>query len=242
MKEDKSLPCLIPLLPFSITLNNLFAGYGRHSVLEDVSFTLSPKDFFAITGPNGGGKSTLVKLMCGLHHHTSGTMNISGLERYDIAYLPQHNTLDNYFPITVKDVVAMGLYHKMGPWKRYTKEDWDKVFECIETVGLLEFAHRQISTLSGGQFQRMLFARLMIQDAKVLFLDEPFSAIDDITSEKLIELLKSWNRSGKTIAVILHDVHMLSAHFENVIYVKKTLRYMKSADAFPLRPATGDRI
>ncbi len=219
-------------MSFSIEIKNVFAGYGRHSVLDDVSLTMRPGDFLAITGPNGGGKSTFIKLVCGLIQPTSGYVEKQGLAQHDVAYLPQHNTLDNYFPITVKDVVSMGLYHKVGPWRKYTSEDHQKIFECIEKVGLLDFADQQIATLSGGQFQRMLFARLMIQDAKVLFLDEPFSAIDDVTSELFIELLKDWNRQGKTIAVILHDVHMLSAHFDHVIYIKKHLKNMKISDAF----------
>lgn len=211
-------------LPHSITLKNIHAAYGHHIALEDVNLTIKPQDFVAIIGPNGGGKSTLIKLICSLLHPSAGEIHFEGLDIGDIAYLPQQNTLDHYFPITVRDVVAMGLYKSVGPFRKPNEGEQARVQACIEEVGLKGFEDRQIATLSGGQFQRMLFARLMAQDAKVLLLDEPFSAIDDATTEKLIHLLIKWNKAGKTVAIVLHDTHLIEAYFEKTFYVRRTVQ------------------
>ncbi len=204
-------------------MTHLSVSYAKHRALDDVSLSINEGDFIALMGPNGGGKSTLLKTLCGLVPKTSGNVTHS-LSPRDMAYLPQHKTLDHHFPIRVRDVVCMGLFLEMTFFKRLTCEQEENVFNAIERVGLKGFENTLIHHLSGGQFQRMLFARLMMQKAKLLLLDEPFAAIDRETTHMLLALLQEWNESAVTLLVVLHDLRLATHYFPKTLILSRKVK------------------
>lgn len=182
---------------------------GCGIVLEDISFSLQAGDLVAIVGPNGGGKSTLLKLLVGLLQPVRGSFSHS-LSPQEIGYLPQRSEFDPVFPLRVVDVVAMGLWARTGTLRRLSREDYRSLIKpALERVGLAGYETRGLHCLSGGQFQRLLFARLLVQDASFLLLDEPFSAIDSETMEDLLGLLKELQQQGKTIVVVSHHLELV---------------------------------
>lgn len=212
--------------PPPITLHNLTLGYERHPAVHHVSVGLSAGAMVAVVGPNGAGKSTLIKALAGLlqpmQGHVEGLMpparwwqpwRTQSSNRTRVAYLPQQAEMDRSFPIGVADMVAMGLWHEVGALGRLTPAQHQRVQDALAAVGLSGFGHRNLSTLSGGQFQRALFARLSLQDAPVLLLDEPFVGVDSRTVDDLMGLLLSWNRHGRTVVAVLHDMEMVQRHF-----------------------------
>ena len=151
----------------------------------------------------------------------SGHVDLSGLSARDIAYLPQAAEIDRSFPITVYDLVAMGLWRKTGLFGGIGKKDRDKIETALAAVGLTGFERRAIGTLSGGQMQRMLFARLLLQDARLVVLDEPFNAIDAKTSADLIDLVRRWHKEGRTILAALHDIDLVRANFPETLLLAR---------------------
>jgi zinc/manganese transport system ATP-binding protein len=208
----------------AVQLDNLTLGYERHPAVHHLSLTLAPGSLVGVVGPNGSGKSTLIKGLAGLLKPMEGRMR--GLEGQRVAYLPQQSEIDRSFPIRVADLVAMGLWHEIGALGGLTRHQRHRCEAALHQVGLSEFAHRTLETLSGGQFQRALFARLMLQDADLLLLDEPFAAVDTRTSEDLLAILSEWHRAGKTVLVVLHDQPQVMAH------CPETLLLARSAVAF----------
>lgn len=199
-----------------LRLQNITHNYGTKCALNNITLTLDAPNLVAIIGPNGGGKSTLLKLIAGILQVQQGTFT-SATPTHKIAYMPQQSTLDHNFPIRVQDVVAMGLYNKTGPFKKRTPADDARITDALTTVGLQDMEHRLINTLSGGQFQRMMFARTIVQDADLLLLDEPFAAIDSETKQKLMEIIQAWHVQGKTIIVVLHDIKLAADYFPHII-------------------------
>ena len=165
----------------SIRLNNLTLGYDRHPAVHHVDGDIVPGALLAICGPNGAGKSTLLKGITGHLKPLGGSVVLTDCRARDIAYLPQSSDIDKSFPIDVFDMVAMGLWPRSGLFGSIGKKDQGRIAEAIASVGLTGFEDRPIGTLSGGQMQRVLFARLMVQDARVILLDEPFTAVDSKT-------------------------------------------------------------
>jgi zinc/manganese transport system ATP-binding protein len=151
----------------------------------------------------------------------SGQVDLSGLSARDIAYLPQAAEIDRSFPISVYDLVAMGLWRKTGLFGGIGSKDRQKIEAAIAAVGLTGFERRAIGTLSGGQMQRMLFARLLLQDAKLVVLDEPFNAIDAKTSADLIDLVRRWHKEGRTILAALHDIDLVRANFPETLLLAR---------------------
>jgi zinc/manganese transport system ATP-binding protein len=194
-----------------IRLDNLTLGYDRHPAVHHVSARIAPGSLLALVGPNGAGKSTLIKALAGELRPISGS--VSGLTGQRSAWLPQHSALDPSFPIDVRRMVAMGLWHRVGALGRFTAEHLRLCDEALAAVGLTGFESRGLDTLSGGQLQRALFARLILQDAPVVLLDEPFAAVDNRTSTDLLALLHRWQDQGKTVIVVLHDLAQVRAHF-----------------------------
>lgn len=165
----------------------------------------------AVVGPNGAGKSTLIKALAGQLRPIGG--EVHGMAHQRVAWLPQQSSVDRSFPITVQELVLLGLWHAVGALGRYTAAHRQACHDALGAVGLHGFEHRSIGTLSGGQMQRALFARLMLQDAPVVLLDEPFAAVDQRTTHDLLALLHRWHAEGKTVVAVLHDLAQVRAHF-----------------------------
>lgn len=205
-----------------IKCEQLHVCYRNHVAIEYLDGSFAPGSMTAIVGPNGGGKSTLLKTINGFVRPVKGTVNLGGLSSNDVAYLPQQTNLDRSFPLTVSDVVAMGLCPKTGFFKGMGKSHRERVVQALESVGLETCANRPLHALSGGQFQRVLFARMSLQDASVILLDEPFAAIDAPTMDTLSELLQKWCSQGRTIVAVLHDLDIVRSFFPETLVLAKT--------------------
>ena len=218
----------------TIKVNHLSAHYLGTPALKNVNFEVSMGKLIGIIGPNGAGKSTLIKALLGLTKST-GEVTIGG-ERVSnlkskVAYMKQGSDYDLTFPILVKDVVMLGLYKTIGLFKWPNKNQRVLVDEALQKVEMKAFKNRQIAELSGGQWQRVLIARLLVQDAEVLFLDEPFTGIDVDSETKMMEILRELRDAGKTILMIYHDVDSAREYFDEVILINQTvLAYGKTAD------------
>ena len=175
----------------------------------------------AVMGPNGAGKSTLFKGIVGALKPLAGAIERDGLDARDIAYLPQVAEIDRSFPINVYDIVAMGLWRAKGAFGGIGGKDHHGIEAAIAAVGLTGFEQRAIGTLSGGQMQRMLFARLLLQDARVIVLDEPFTAIDAKTSADLLDLVRRWHREHRTVLAALHDIELVRANFSQALLLAR---------------------
>lgn len=205
----------------SINLRDLTLSYRRHPAVHHLSGTFEPGSFTAIVGPNGAGKSTLLKGIMGNLAVDHGEIRIEGIDRRDIAYLPQQAEIDRAFPMQVLDLVALGLWRRIGAFSRAGEEDLARASEALSTVGLQGFESRMIGTLSGGQLQRALFARMLLQDAKVLLLDEPFTAIDARTTADLLELVQRWYGEGRMILAVLHDLDIVRKSIPNTLLLAR---------------------
>ena len=210
-----------------ITIKNIGVSYAMQPhVLKDCNATIEGPTITGIIGPNGAGKSTLLKAILGLIQ-SSGEILIDGeptkkvLQK--IAYVEQKSQIDFTFPITIRECVALGRTVKKKPVQRLTKEDWEKVDAAIEEVGLTDLASRQIGALSGGQFQRVLLARCMVQEAQYIFLDEPFVGIDMLSEKVIMTIIRKWKEEGKTILMVNHDLSKVKEYFDQVILVKHAI-------------------
>ena len=208
-------------LPQPITLHDLTLGYDGHPAVHHVSGVIPPGALLAVVGPNGAGKSTLVKALAGLLPPLGG--RIEGLAGQRVAYLPQQASLERGFPIRVGEFAALGLWHETGALGGFSRAQRERVRAALAAVGLEGYARQPIDTLSGGQLQRTLFARLMLQDAPILLLDEPFSAIDQRTTQDLLALLRGWQRQGKTVLAVLHDLHQVREAFPETLMLAREL-------------------
>jgi zinc/manganese transport system ATP-binding protein len=204
-----------------LQFRNLTLGYDRHPAVHHLDGAVREGSLTAVVGPNGAGKSTLFKGVVGVLKPLAGRIERNGLRPQDIAYLPQVAEIDRSFPITVYDMVAMGLWRSKGVFGGIGRKDRDTVEAAIAAVGLTGFEQRPIGTLSGGQMQRMLFARLMLQDARVIILDEPFSAIDAKTSADLLELVRRWHAEGRTVLAALHDLDVVKGNFPEALLLAR---------------------
>lgn len=193
-----------------VHLDNLTLGYDRHPAVHHLSLSLAPGSLVGVVGPNGSGKSTLLKAMAGQLRPMQGKLR--GLAGQRVAYLPQQAEIDRSFPIRTGDLVAMGLWHEIGAFGGLNQDRRQRCQAALEAVGLGDFGQRTLDTLSGGQFQRALFARLLLQDADLLLLDEPFAAVDTRTTEDLLAILSQWHRTGKTVLVVMHDLPQVLRH------------------------------
>ncbi len=197
----------------AIRIRNLTLGYDRHPAVHHVDGTIEQGALLAVVGPNGAGKSTLLKGLAGAISPLSGSVEMAATDRRGIAYLPQAAEIDRSFPITVLEMVAMGLWRRTGLFGGLSKADLSAVEHALAAVGLTGFEARSIGTLSGGQLQRMLFARLLVQDAPLILLDEPFTAIDAKTSADLLDLVRRWNAEQRTVVAVLHDMETVRQAF-----------------------------
>lgn len=215
----------------SIEVKDLSVSYGSHRVLKDVSCEFKPKDLVAIVGPNGGGKSTFLKALLGVQQNITGTIRYEGLCPYDVAYLAQHNQLDRRFPLTVGDVVSLGLFKSVGLFKRVTKAQQTDIMKALERVGMSGSLESPLQALSGGQFQRVLFARLILQDSPIIFLDEPFTGVDTQTTEDLMQLVQEWHQEGRMVISVLHDMDIVQKYFPHTLLLARGIvAWGKTAD------------
>ena len=203
--------------PPPIRLDHLTLRHGARDVVRDLTGQFAPGSLTALIGDNGAGKTTVLRAIAGLHPASSGTIDRGGLAASDIALLPQVSDLDRGFPIACRDVVALGLSGRLGPFRGIGPAQLRQADAALACVGLPDFGRRVIGALSAGQFQRVLFARLMLQDAPVLLLDEPFSAVDTATATDLLAILHRWHHEGRTIVTVLHDLAMVRGHFPDTL-------------------------
>jgi zinc/manganese transport system ATP-binding protein len=214
-----------------LQFRNLTLGYDRHPAVHHLDGAVAAGSLTAVVGPNGAGKSTLFKGVVGVIKPLAGRIERNGVDPQDIAYLPQIAEIDRSFPINVYDMVAMGLWRSKGLFGGIGRKDRDAVEHAIGAVGLTGFEPRPIGTLSGGQMQRMLFARLLLQDARVIVLDEPFNAIDTKTCADLIALIRRWHGEQRTVLTALHDLELVKAHFpETLLLAREPVAWGKTAD------------
>ncbi|MCO5132698.1 MAG: ABC transporter ATP-binding protein [Xanthobacteraceae bacterium] len=196
-------------------------GYDRHPAVHHLTGEVMPGALLAVVGPNGAGKSTLFRGIVGLLKPLSGSIARGGVGVHDIAFLPQSADIDRSFPISVFDFVATGLWREVGAFGDLRGRRRARVAQALAAVGLTGFERRAIGTLSGGQTQRMLFARLMLQDARLIVLDEPFNAVDAKTSTDLLRLVKQWHAEGRTVLAALHDMDLVRNHFPQTLLLAR---------------------
>ena len=206
-----------------ISLKNLTVAYDRHAAVHHVSGTFAPGSMTAIVGPNGAGKSTLLKALIGEKAIASGAIDRGGLALASVGYLPQVAEIDRTFPLSVADIVLLGAWRQGGAFGRVSRASRERGREALATVGLDGFDARPIGSLSAGQFRRVLFARLLLQDAEVILLDEPFAAIDTRTTDDLLRLIALWHKQSRTVIAVLHDFDQVRAHFPQTLLIAREL-------------------
>lgn len=232
-----------------IRIENLSVSYKETLALKDISLVLQGPTITGILGPNGAGKSTLLKSMLGIIPHEGHTF-IDDKEMKKslkkVAYVEQKIHIDYNFPIKVKECVSLGLYPSIPLFHTLKANHWKKVDEALEIVGLSDYADRQISQLSGGQFQRVLIARCLVQDADYILLDEPFVGIDSVSEEIIMNTLRDLKKAGKTILIVHHDLGKVAHYFDQILLLNKELiAFGTTKETFTqanLKQAYGDRL
>jgi len=222
---------------FAIAVTALSVMYRRNLALHDVTFSIPPGTMTAIVGPNGAGKSTLLKAMLELVPRLSGEVRFFG-EPYRsakrrIGYVPQRGTVDWDFPADALDVVMMGLYGRIGWFRRPVRRHREMAMEALGRMGMADLARRQISELSGGQQQRVFLARALVQDADLYLLDEPLAGVDAATERVIMETLRDMKKRGKTVLVVHHDLSTVEAYFDRVLLInRRVIAHGGTAEAF----------
>lgn len=219
-----------------IKIKDLSVTYQDTLALEPINLEINGPTITGIIGPNGAGKSTLLKGVLGIvEHDGQAFLDASPLKEQlkRVAYVEQKINIDYNFPIKVKECVSLGLYPKIKLFHRLKNEDWEKVTKALEIVGLEEYTDRQISQLSGGQFQRVLIARCLVQEADCIFLDEPFVGIDSVSEEIIMSTLHQLKKEGKMILIVHHDLSKIKAYFDQLLLLNKRLvAFGKTEDTF----------
>jgi len=190
----------------AFSLYDVTLGYDRHPAVHHLTGSFRAGSMTAVVGPNGSGKSTLLKGLVGSVAPLDGRLERNGLCQSDIAYLPQEPQIDRSFPISVMDTVLLGHWRTNGLFRPVTRLHRRQAAEALLAVGLDDFGRHPIESLSAGQFQRVLFARMLVQDCPVILLDEPFTAIDAKTSADLLRVVVAWHAEGRTVVIVLHDL------------------------------------
>lgn len=231
MTGEKSTPL--------VELTDVSFSYGKHEVLSCVNLTILRGDYLALIGPNGGGKTTLLKVILGLVTPIKGTIRLLDASQKNtgrtlLGYVPQKTSLfDEHFPATVHEVVLMGRYAKRGLLHRMTKEDQSAVKRSLENVGLWGERDRLIGDLSGGQQQRVFIARALSSEPQILFLDEPTSGVDHKAQKEFYTLLRELHQNNKlTIVLVSHDIGMVAQEASRLAYIDTTLSYYESPQEF----------
>jgi zinc/manganese transport system ATP-binding protein len=205
--------------PPEIRVADLTLCHGRRPAVHHLSGRFAPGSLTAVVGPNGAGKSTLLRALAGLHHASEGRIERPRDAR--LALLPQGSALDRGFPIACLDVVLLGLWSETGAFRGVPRDGRQRAEAALAAVGLSGFARRAVGSLSAGQFQRLLFARLLLQDAPVILLDEPFNALDERTAADLLALVRRWHGEGRTIIAVLHDLPLVEREFPETLLLAR---------------------
>jgi zinc/manganese transport system ATP-binding protein len=219
----------------TIHLCNLTVGYSGHPAIHHLNAEIARGSMVALLGPNGSGKSTLLKAIMGMVRPYTGHVVIdfqkNMLLKKKVAYLPQITELNVDFPITVEEIVAYGHWQRVPFWRPYSAQQKQDVAAALVRVGMQNFAKNPIRHLSVGQLQRVLFARIIVQNADLLLLDEPFSAIDSRTAEDLLLLMQDWHKEGRTIVSVIHDKRLAEVYFpSSMILARELIAFGKTAD------------
>ncbi|MEL7500280.1 MAG: metal ABC transporter ATP-binding protein [Planctomycetota bacterium] len=211
----------------AIEIENLTVSYGPVPALLDISVAIPAGQLIGVIGPNGSGKSTLIKSILGFVKADVGSVRLFGSDvatvKGRVAYVPQRGSVDWDFPVTVREVAAMGRYGKRRWWQDLTRNDYRLADEALEKVRMSEFANRQIGQLSGGQQQRVFMARALTQQADILLLDEPFAGVDAATEAAILDVLQETKSSGKTVVVVHHDLATAAEYFDYLLLLKQRL-------------------
>ncbi|RRH87295.1 ABC transporter ATP-binding protein [Variovorax beijingensis] len=207
--------------PPAIRLNNLTVAYRGHPAVHHLSGEFAPGSLTAIVGPNGAGKTSLLAAIMGRIRPAEGKVSFDGASRDHVAWLPQQAEIDRSFPIRVFDLVALGHWGRLGCFRGIAAQQRDAVGNALDAVGLGGFQRRSIAELSAGQFQRVLFARVLLQDAPVILLDEPFNAIDARTTADLLAVVARWHAEARTVIAVLHDLEQVRLHFDRTLLMAR---------------------
>lgn len=222
---------------YALEVEDLSASYRKNTVLHDVNVNIKTGSLVGIIGPNGAGKSTFIKTVLNLHPALTGNVRFFGQPlnavKKRIGYVPQRGSVDWDFPTDALDVVTMGLYGKLGLFRRPGRKEREKALEALRKVGMEDYAKRQISQLSGGQQQRVFLARALVQEADLYFMDEPLAGVDAATEKAIMTILDELKRAGKTVLVVHHDLQTVVDYFDHVMFLNKTvLAYGRTKDTF----------
>jgi zinc/manganese transport system ATP-binding protein len=205
----------------AVHVHNLTVAYQGHPAVHHLSGSFEAGSLTAIVGPNGAGKSTLLAALGGQLAANEGHVDIAPSVRQRMAWLPQQHQIDRSFPLSAFELVASGLWWQTGAWRAFSSSQRDQVKHALQAVGLAGFEHRALNELSAGQFQRLLFARVLLQDAPLILLDEPFNAIDARTTTDLLALVARWRGEQRTVLAVLHDLDQVRAHFPNTLLLAR---------------------
>lgn len=219
-----------------VKLEDVWVQYNGVPILEGINLNIEQDDFLGIIGPNGGGKTTLLKVVLGLIHPSHGKVSILDKppekSRSRIGYVPQHNLFDREFPISVWDVVLMGRYGKAGLFRRYNSEDKRTTQDALQTVGMLDYKDRQLGKLSGGELQRIFIARALVSEPKLLLLDEPTASVDPAMQTEFYELLERL-KQHMAIVLVSHDISAVSIYVDKIACLNRQLYYHGSKELTP---------
>ena len=207
----------------AIELRNLTLGYDRHPAVHHLDATIREASLTAVVGPNGAGKTTLLRGIAGILKPLDGAVHLSGSVRRGVAYLPQRVDIDREFPATVFELVAMGLWSRIGPFGPVTRAMQGQIESALAAVGLEGLAERTVGSLSGGQLRRVMFARLFVQDAQVLLLDEPFVEVDEAAVADLMAVIQRWYQEGRVVMAVLHDLDEVRGGFPDALLLAREL-------------------
>jgi zinc transport system ATP-binding protein len=219
-----------------VKLEDVWVQYNGVPVLEGINLAIEQDDFLGIIGPNGGGKTTLLKVILGLISPGRGKVSVLGKppekSRSKIGYVPQHNLFDRDFPISIRDVVLMGRYGKSGLFRRYSSEDSRATQDALQTVGMLNYKDRQMGKLSGGELQRIFIARALVAEPKLLLLDEPTASVDPAMQTEFYELLEKL-KMRMAIVLVSHDISAVSIYVDKLACLNRQLHYHGSKEITP---------
>lgn len=208
-------------MPCVLTLDNLTVTHRRHPVVHHLSGSVPRGSLTAIVGPNGAGKSSLLEAVAGRLPATTGRIVFASDVRGQVGYLPQQSQIDRSFPVRVRDLVQLGAWRWLGMLRAGHAGTRERARAALDAVGMARFEDRLMGELSVGQFQRVLFARLLMQDARLILLDEPFNAIDSRTCDDLLDVIHRWHGEGRTVVAVLHDLAQVRAHFQHTLLLAR---------------------
>ncbi|MDR3437767.1 MAG: metal ABC transporter ATP-binding protein [Telmatospirillum sp.] len=211
------------MAPPLVVLRDVTVAYDRHPALHHLTGEFATGSLTAVIGPNGAGKTTLIKAIAGLVRPVEGRIALNGMAPRDVAYMPQLAAIDDSFPISVFDVVLLGHWRRIGAFRAVTPAMRDDAERALSTVGLDGFEGRTFGSLSAGQRQRALFARVLVADSALILLDEPFSAVDARTTTDLIRLIGTWHQEGRTVVSVLHDFEQVRRHFPQALLLAREM-------------------